>query len=118
MSDPFVRLEREVDLLDRRVRAWSVRAWTAPARRHGAVTRADVVAGLAVRLDALGREAGVPVPVDITLPRVPDHALADQVIVLAADLLAALRRTPAGRGPADLARVAADAVHEARSHLG
>lgn len=116
MSDPFVPLEREVDLLDRRVRAWSVRAWAVPLRPD-VTTRADAVAALASRLDTLGRQAGVPVPAETTLPRVADHALADQVIVLATDLLAALRRAPEHRQAGELARQAAEAIRATRQSL-
>ncbi|MGF7234727.1 MAG: hypothetical protein ACQSGP_07185 [Frankia sp.] len=82
-------LEREVDLLDRRIRSWTGRSWTVLVRTG--VTRADLLASLARYLDELGRGAGVPVPAEAPLPRVANHALADQVVVLAGELAAAIQ---------------------------
>src|SRR5712691_2292523 len=111
MPDPYAALAREVDMLDRRLRGWTQRSWS--VRLPGGATRSDLVASLAERLDALGREAGVPVPAGAVLPRVADHALADQVLVLAADLLAASEHA----GATDAARRAAGAVREVRDLL-
>lgn len=102
-------LEREVDLLDRRIRSWTGRSWTVPVRTG--VTRADLLASLARYLDELGRGAGVPVPTGAPLPRVADHALADQVVVLAGELVAAVHDgVPGGGGAGPGARETASSA--------
>jgi len=61
-------LDADVDLLVRRLRGLSARAWTARGRR-------DVVRRLCADLAALGEPGHV-------LPDLPDHALGDAVAVL------------------------------------
>jgi hypothetical protein len=70
-----------------RYRGWSPPAWDAPGRLAAAQ-------GLAVRLAELGRLAGVPVPVGAVPMTARAHGQADQLTVLARDLVAALADRP------------------------
>jgi hypothetical protein len=116
MSDSVGELVRDIDRLLGRMRAWSVSAWQASPRPG--VSRAERAARLARELAALGRRAGSGAPDSAELPRLADHALADQVAVLADDLLTALR-DPTSRPDdwEDVAREARTAVLEARADL-
>ncbi|WP_445548824.1 hypothetical protein, partial [Frankia sp. CiP1_Cm_nod2] len=96
------------------------------AAGRGAGTRADRVRALAVELADLGREAGSGLPRGVAPPRLADHALADQIAVLAADLIEALAAGAADAAPAPapgsshrdvLVERARLAVHAARVDL-
>ncbi len=63
------------------------------------ITRAQLLRDLIAQLAVLGREGGTGTPEGAAPPLLADHALADQVAVLAADLLAA----PRGQQVADQA---------------
>jgi len=65
--------ERDVDVLVRRLRGLSARAWAAGGRR-------DVVRRLCADLVALGEPGHV-------LPELPDHGLGDAVAVLSHEAL-------------------------------
>ncbi|MHB8340736.1 MAG: hypothetical protein ACYDB7_06120 [Mycobacteriales bacterium] len=81
------RLELEARSLHARVRDFSPARWSARAL-EGPGTRADALYGLIVTLAALGRRAGSGAPPQATPPRLGDHALADQLAVMVADLVA------------------------------
>jgi hypothetical protein len=87
-------LRRELASLRHRIQEWTVTRWTAraeplePLDTGPAPTRGQVAYALAVRLAELSRAAGSGAPADAVPPRLGDHALADQLGVLADDLLA------------------------------
>ncbi len=69
--------------------AWDVRI-------SSGATRADRLRALIDEFAALGREAGSGAPSGARPPRISDHALPDQLVVLADDFFAA---AAAGSGP-------------------
>lgn len=89
-GDAVEQLAGEVERLVGRLRALSPSRLGQPAPPHA--TRADAARRVAQLLAdaALAVEGAAARP----LPRVPDHAVADQVAVTGHDLVAALRRTP------------------------
>jgi hypothetical protein len=88
-------LRRELTSLRQRIQDWTVTRWAARAEPFEPLdtgpipTRGEVAYALVVRLAELSRAAGSGAPADAVPPRLGDHALADQVGVLADDLLAA-----------------------------
>jgi hypothetical protein len=116
MSDTLRELTRETERLVRRMRSWPLSAWQASA--PDGRSRADWAASLSVQLAEFGRCAGSGVPAGVSPPRLAGHAIADQVAVLAADLIAALG-DPAVRPPGweALAREADAALRAAREEL-
>lgn len=88
-------LRRELTSLRQRIQDWTVTRWAArsepfePLDSGPTPTRGEVAYALVVRLAELSRAAGSGAPADAVPPRLGDHALADQVGVLADDLLAA-----------------------------
>lgn len=80
-------LECELDALLRRVATWTATRW-------GAAGRADAARSLVLALAEHGRRAGSGAPADAVPDGVAPHGLADQIAVLAADLVAALRLRP------------------------
>jgi hypothetical protein len=88
MSDVLRELARETERLVSRMRSWPLSAWQAPA--PDGRSRADCAASLSTQLAEFGRRAGSGVPAGVVPPRLADHAIADQVAVLADDLIAAL----------------------------
>ena len=116
MSDKVRELFREIDRLVGRLRAWSGSAWQASVRPG--MSRADRTVQLVADLADLARRAGNGAPRGAVPPRLADHALADQVAVVAADLVRALE-DPAAR-PEEatvLAREAHAAVRAAWADL-
>lgn len=109
-------LRRELASLRHRVQDWTVTRWAAraeppePLDSGPSPTRGDVAYALVVRLAELSRVAGSGAPADAVPPRLGDHALADQIGVLADDLLAA-------PGVEAVAVEALDAVVRCRSAL-
>ena len=103
-------------MLDR-VNGWPQNAWQARAISGG--TRAERMAALAGELAGLGRQAGSGAPSGVVPPRLADYALADQITVLAGDLVTALG-DPRVRPTtwAEIALVARDAVLGTRRDLG
>jgi hypothetical protein len=85
MSETVPGLNREVDRLLHRLRGWSPSAWSV-ATATGA-SRASRTAALAGELARLGRSAGSGAPPTATPPPLAPHGLADQITVLADDLL-------------------------------
>ncbi|MEV1288993.1 hypothetical protein [Micromonospora sp. NPDC049679] len=99
-------LEREVDLLIRRVAHWEAPRWAAGAGT-GDVSRAEVMHALVQRV--ADRAAGAEGEPHRRVPRLQnDLVLPDQLRVLAADLIAA------DPPPQVLAAVAADVVETRR----
>ncbi len=84
-------------------------AWYAATTADGR-TRAEVLRALTVELARLGAAAGTGQPTGAHPPVLADHALADQVLVLAAELDTAPRA-------AEVAAAAAGAVRAARALL-
>jgi hypothetical protein len=82
-------LVREINRLLDRVRSWSPPSWEVTIAAGG--TRAQRAVRLVDELAALGRRAGSGAPPEVTPPRLAPHVLADQIAVLAGDLLEALR---------------------------
>ncbi|WP_131745343.1 hypothetical protein [Frankia sp. Cppng1_Ct_nod] len=134
MSDvgPLVTREliREVRRLYDRIHGWTPGAWRVQAASSG--TRAERVRELVVELVHLGREAGSGAPAGVLPPHLADHALADQIVVLADDVVEALFADASGedvlgeaagaevRGPDrrhDIAQRARLAVRTARADL-
>jgi hypothetical protein len=109
-------LRRELASLRHRIQDWTVTRWRAraepiePLDAAPSPTRGEVAYALVVRLAELSRSAGSGAPADAAPPRLGDHALADQLAVLADDLLAA-------PGVDAVAIEALDAVVRARSAL-
>jgi hypothetical protein len=83
-------------------------AWFA-GRPHGAGSRAEVLRALVADLAALGCAAGTGQPAGAVVPVLGDHALADQLLVLTAELLAA----PRARDCEQRARVAVRTARDA-----
>jgi hypothetical protein len=109
-------LSREVDRLVGRLRAWSGSAWQASVRPG--MSRAGRAVQLVADLADLGRRAGTGAPRGAAPPRLADHALADQVAVVAADLVRALEDPLTRPGDrTELARDAHAAVRAARADL-
>ncbi len=79
-------LERSLERLDNRIRRWSTTRWRASSR--GGRVREEVAYDLAVTLADLARRAGNGAP-PIAPPLLAAHAIADQLVVLGAELLAA-----------------------------
>jgi hypothetical protein len=109
-------LAREINRLLDRVRSWSPTSWEVAIAAGG--TRAQRAIRLVDELAVLGRQAGSGAPAAATPPRLAPHVLADQIAVLADDLLEALgaRAVP----PADRHQVrvqACEAVVAARHDL-
>jgi hypothetical protein len=116
MSESARGLVREISRLLERLRVWSPASWDVPTAAGS--TRAARAAALAVELARLGREAGSGAPPGAVPPLVAAHALADQITVLADDLLRALRAAdldPARR--ADLTAAAMAEIASARAEL-
>jgi len=90
MSESVQGLAREVSRLVDRLRSWSPVSWDV---RAGAGTRAERTAALAGELARLGRAAGSSAPDGAQPPPLAPHGLADQIVVLAEDLLVLLGRT-------------------------
>jgi hypothetical protein len=88
MSQTDRDLAREIDRLLDRVRAWSATSWGVCVASGG--TREQRAIRLVNELAVLGRQAGSGAPPGTTPPRIAPHALADQIAVLADDLLEAL----------------------------
>jgi hypothetical protein len=80
-------LRRECHLLAERVRDWTPARWRAAAGRG--YSRSDRMWALVHRLGEWGRRAGDGAPPQAVPARLGDHALVDQLRVMAADLLAA-----------------------------
>jgi hypothetical protein len=78
-------LAQELRRLRRAIAYWSPARWQVQV---GNTTRSDVVFDLVLRLSALAAEAGGQPP-EAVPPRIGDHALADQLSVVGAALLAA-----------------------------
>ncbi|WP_206442937.1 hypothetical protein [Candidatus Protofrankia californiensis] len=136
---PIAELVGEVRRLHDRIHGWSPASWREPCTTStsgsgasssgsgsgSAVgTRADRVRALAVELADLGREAGSGVPAGVGPPHLADHALADQIVVLATDVIEALVADAAGDTTVsgssrrnDLAARARAAMHTARMDL-
>jgi hypothetical protein len=107
-ADAVDQLAAEVERLVRRLRALSDARMAQPAPPFA--TRAEVgrsAARLLAAAAALASEGQAARP----LPRLPDHAVADQVAVTGHDLVAALRRTP-------VPLLAAEVVAELVRHRG
>jgi hypothetical protein len=109
-------LAREVNRLLDRVRTWSPTSWEVTIAAGD--TRAQRAIRLVDELAVLGRRAGSGAPPEAMPPRLAPHVLADQIAVLAGDLLDALgaRAVP----PADRRHVrarACEAVVTARRDL-
>ncbi len=100
MSDPLtVEVRRLVDRL-----AAATPGWYA-ANPRGAGTRAEVLRALVADLARLGHEAGTGVPLGVAPPVLGDHALGDQLTLLAHELVAApLDRTDDARALVRTAR--------------
>jgi hypothetical protein len=81
-------LAREINRLLDRVRSWSPTSWEVMIGAGG--TRAQRAIRLVDELAALGRQAGSGAPPEATPPRLAPHVLADQITVLADDLLETL----------------------------
>jgi hypothetical protein len=123
VSDLVVDLAGEVERLHRRVRAWTPPSWRLRARVTApTITRADRMIALLVELAEFGRAAGSGAPPAATPERLGEHALPDQLVVLANDLIEALSdepvlsgsvgpvaRRPAGPPAATRAKIAARA---------
>ncbi len=139
-DEPVAELVREVRRLHDRIHGWSPASWREPCAFSGSGvsssgsgagssgsksgTRADRVRALAGELADLGREAGSGVPAGVGPPHLAEHALADQIVVLATDVIEALVADTAGdaaaSGPShrnNLAKRARLAVHTARMDL-
>jgi hypothetical protein len=117
MSDTLQDFQRDVRGLLGRVHGWSSHTWQARAASGG--TRAERLAMLAGELADLGRRAGTGVPPGIAPPRLAAYALADQIAVLADDLVAALSDAEARPTSwAEIALAARHAVEGTRRDLG
>jgi hypothetical protein len=109
-------LRRELASLRHRIQDWTVTRWAAraeppePLDTGPSPSRGDVAYALVVRLAELSYAAGSGAPEHAVPPRLGDHALADQLGVLADDLLAA-------PGVEAVAIEALDAVVRCRSAL-
>lgn len=117
MSDTVDDLQRDVRGLLDRVHGWPSSAWQ--ARASTGSTRAERMASLAVELADLGRRAGTGAPAGAVPPRLSDYALADQIAVLANDLVTALgdpRCRPSSWS--EIALAAREAVVGTRRDLG
>ncbi|MEX5631311.1 hypothetical protein [Parafrankia sp. FMc2] len=100
MSDSLREVSRQTSMLVSRARGWMGSAWD--VRISGGATRADRLRALIDEFAALGREAGSGAPSGARPPRISDHALPDQLIVLADDFFAAAATAVAavaGSGP-------------------
>ncbi|MCM3887271.1 hypothetical protein [Frankia sp. R82] len=116
MSASVAELAREVQLLVRRLRGWAGSSWEVPA--GGGVSRAERTARLIDELAVLGERAGVASPPGLRPPRLAPHALADQVAVLAEELLARLAEAdPASFAAGEVLRDAQAAVTTTRADL-
>jgi hypothetical protein len=88
-------LRRELASLRHRIQDWTVTRWAAraeplePLDTGPSPTRGDVAYALVVRLAELSRAAGSGAPAGAIPPRLGDHALADQLGVLADEVLVA-----------------------------
>ncbi|EFC84846.1 hypothetical protein [Parafrankia sp. EUN1f] len=98
MSDSLREVNRQASLLVSRARGWTGSAWD--VRITSGETRADRLRSLIDELALLGRQAGSGAPPGARPPRVADHALPDQLIVLVDDFLAAAATPTAVSGPA------------------
>jgi hypothetical protein len=88
MSESVPGLAREVSRLLNRLRSWSTASWGVTA--HAGGSRAERTTTFAHELARLGREAGSGAPDGAEPPPLAPHGLADQITVLADDLVAAL----------------------------
>ncbi|WP_322759719.1 hypothetical protein [Frankia sp. Cr2] len=109
----------EVRRLHDRIQGWTSGSWR--QRSASAGTRADRIRALAVELAELGHQAGSGAPAGVRPPSLADHALADQIVVLATDLVETLladARGHAAEGGSDrrrdIAERACSAVRAAR----
>jgi hypothetical protein len=120
MSESVPELARQlagdVSRLLARLRGWTGPAWGVGAAAGG--TRAERTTALAHELARLGREAGSGAPEDAFPPPLAAHGLADQLAVVADDLLQQLTapRLAPDRREALLIEAAA-AVTAARADL-
>jgi hypothetical protein len=113
---PTRDLAREFHRLLDRLRSWSAASWDVRAAAGG--TRAERAMALARELARLSRAAGSGAPDGAQPPPLAAHGLADQLTVLAEDLLDLLGRTdldPARR--AQLVAEAHQVVTAARADL-
>jgi len=95
VSDLVADLAGEVERLYRRVRGWTQPSWRMSARAATpSVSRADRMVVLLAELAELGRAAGTGAPPGAVPERVGEHALPDQLVVLANDLIEALADPP------------------------
>jgi len=110
VSDLVADLAGEVERLYRRVRGWTQPSWRMSARAATpSVSRADRMVVLLAELAELGRAAGTGAPPGAVPERVGEHALPDQLVVLANDLIEALADPPDRYPPGPSASVAAGA---------
>jgi hypothetical protein len=100
------RLAHDLERFDARVRRWSNARWQGEARNGR--PRADIVYDLVLTLATLGRAAGNGAP-SVVPERLAPHAIADQVVVVAREILHA----PGGES----ADTSADAAVEAIEHV-
>jgi hypothetical protein len=99
VSDPVLDLAGEVERLYRRVRGWTSPSWRMNARAAtAAVTRADRMIALLAELAEFGRAAGSGAPPGAAPEPLGEHALPDQLLVVANDLIEALS-APDPRAP-------------------
>lgn len=112
MSDSLREVSRQASLLAARARGWTGSAWD--VRISTGETRADRLRCLIEELARLGRQAGSGAPPGARPPYVADHALPDQLIVLADDFLAAAAGTAL---PDEVMARARAAVSTARNDL-
>ncbi|CAI7979352.1 MULTISPECIES: hypothetical protein [unclassified Parafrankia] len=118
MSDSVRELSRQTNLLLSRARSWTGSSWD--VRIPTGETRAARLRTLIDELAMLGRQAGSGAPLGVRPPRVADHALPDQLIVLADDFLDAVTSADRSAAPgrkADLMGRALTAVSTARNDL-
>ncbi|WP_322747624.1 MULTISPECIES: hypothetical protein [unclassified Frankia] len=115
-------LVSEVRRLHDRIQGWTPGSWRQRSASVG--TRADRVRALAAELADLGHQAGSGAPAGVRPPSLADHALADQIVVLATDLVETLLADTRGHvvngcsdRRRDIAERARSAVRAARLDL-
>lgn len=106
-------LVQEVSRLYDRIHGWTPGSWQRRSALQG--TRADRVRALAADLADLGHQAGSGAPADVTPQRLADHALADQIVVLAADLVETLLQDNSGHADENAVNPRRDIAERARS---
>lgn len=107
-ADPLAALTREVERLVHRLRA-ATPTWYA-ARPAGGGTRAEMLRGLVGELAAFGARAGTGQPAGAAPTVLGEHALGDQLTLLAHEIVAA-------PGGAAVAEAACSAVRATRDRL-